>query len=321
MYVIDLILFNQGGSTIASFREKSGAKINISSGQVVPERIVTITGDQSQIRETFRLVAEKLEKDINSGISTSVNDKVPVTLKLIVPASQCGSIIGKGGSKIKEIRDKSACSILVQSEMLPASTERTVTLSGSPSSIVQCVDMLCNVMIQFPARTATVPYKPQPNNSPIIFHQGQAYMLQGQFAIPNPDITKLHQLATLRPTNNDSLGLMASLSKASNSASSSSMKKEFSGSLDSGSSGSVNLPTKVIDADTQEVVVNNEVIGCIIGRGGSRISEIRAMSGASISIERSVETEENNKDRKILIKGTPEAISMAQYLINTRFGL
>lgn len=30
---------------------------------------------------------------------------MPVTLKLIVPASQCGSLIGKGGSKIKEIRE------------------------------------------------------------------------------------------------------------------------------------------------------------------------------------------------------------------------
>ena len=31
--------------------------------------------------------------------------KPPVTIRLIVPASQCGSLIGKGGSKIKEIRE------------------------------------------------------------------------------------------------------------------------------------------------------------------------------------------------------------------------
>ena len=42
--------------------------------------------------------------------TTSSNGKqnsisMPVTLKLIVPASQCGSLIGKGGSKIKEIRE------------------------------------------------------------------------------------------------------------------------------------------------------------------------------------------------------------------------
>ena len=29
----------------------------------------------------------------------------PITLRLVVPASQCGSIIGKGGAKIKEIRE------------------------------------------------------------------------------------------------------------------------------------------------------------------------------------------------------------------------
>ena len=31
--------------------------------------------------------------------------KPPVTVRLIVPASQCGSLIGKGGTKIKEIRE------------------------------------------------------------------------------------------------------------------------------------------------------------------------------------------------------------------------
>lgn len=306
-------IIGKGGSTIASFRQQSGAKINISTAQVIPERIVTITGDQSQIRETFRLVSEKLDADMNSGISTSVSDKVPVTLKLIVPASQCGSIIGKSGSKIKEIRDSSACAIQVQSEMLPNSTERTVTLSGSPASIVHCVDMLCDVMIQFPARTATVPYKPQASNSPVIFHQGQAYILQGQFAVPTPDITKLHQLAALHNPGNG--GLMDSFDHLRQ-CSGSSLSDRIC--VEKGSSGSVNLPTKVIDADTQEVTVSNEVIGCIIGKGGSRINEIRSMSGAQISIDRSTE-KDSKKERKITINGSPESISMAQYLINTRF--
>ena len=33
--------------------------------------------------------------------------KPPITLRLTVPASQCGSLIGKAGAKIKEIRDVS----------------------------------------------------------------------------------------------------------------------------------------------------------------------------------------------------------------------
>lgn len=37
----------------------------------------------------------------------TVTSKPPVTLRLVIPASQCGSLIGKGGSKIKEIREVS----------------------------------------------------------------------------------------------------------------------------------------------------------------------------------------------------------------------
>lgn len=32
----------------------------------------------------------------------------PISLRLVIPASQCGSLIGKGGTKIKEIREVSS---------------------------------------------------------------------------------------------------------------------------------------------------------------------------------------------------------------------
>ncbi len=42
--------------------------------------------------------------------NSQATSKPPVTLRLVVPASQCGSLIGKGGSKIKEMRE--VCSVL-----------------------------------------------------------------------------------------------------------------------------------------------------------------------------------------------------------------
>lgn len=39
--------------------------------------------------------------------NSTASSKPPVTLRLVVPASQCGSLIGKGGCKIKEIREVS----------------------------------------------------------------------------------------------------------------------------------------------------------------------------------------------------------------------
>lgn len=73
--------------------------------------------------------------------------KPPITMRLIVPATQCGSLIGKGGSKIKEIREATGASIQVASEMLPNSTERAVTLSGSADSIILCMQTVCQVSL------------------------------------------------------------------------------------------------------------------------------------------------------------------------------
>lgn len=39
--------------------------------------------------------------------NSTATSKPPVTIRLVVPASQCGSLIGKGGCKIKEIREVS----------------------------------------------------------------------------------------------------------------------------------------------------------------------------------------------------------------------
>ena len=66
----------------------------------------------------------------------------------MVPASQCGSLIGKGGSKIKEIREVTGASVQVASEMLPNSTERAVTISGNSEAITQCIYNICNIMAE-----------------------------------------------------------------------------------------------------------------------------------------------------------------------------
>ena len=79
-------------------------------------------------------------------VSPATVPRPPITFRLIVPASQCGSLIGKGGSKIKEIREVTGASIQVASEMLPNSTERAVTISGSSDAVTQCVYHICSVM-------------------------------------------------------------------------------------------------------------------------------------------------------------------------------
>ncbi|XP_032744285.1 poly(rC)-binding protein 3 isoform X7 [Rattus rattus] len=281
-------IIGKKGETVKKMREESGARINISEGNC-PERIVTITGPTDAIFKAFAMIAYKFEEDIINSMSNSpATSKPPVTLRLVVPASQCGSLIGKGGSKIKEIRESTGAQVQVAGDMLPNSTERAVTISGTPDAIIQCVKQICVVMLESPPKGATIPYRPKPASTPVIFAGGQAYTIQGQYAIPHPDqLTKLHQLA-MQQTPFPPLGQT---------------NPAFPG-LDASP-----------PASTHELTIPHDLIGCIIGRQGTKINEIRQMSGAQIKIANATE---GSSERQITITGTPANISLAQYLINAR---
>ncbi|CAM4645425.1 unnamed protein product [Caretta caretta] len=301
-------IIGKKGETVKKMREESGARINISEGNC-PERIVTITGPTDAIFKAFAMIAYKFEEDIiNSMSNSTATSKPPVTLRLVVPASQCGSLIGKGGSKIKEIRESTGAQVQVAGDMLPNSTERAVTISGTPDAIIQCVKQICVVMLESPPKGATIPYRPKPASTPVIFAGGQAYTIQGQYAIPHPDqLTKLHQLA-MQQTPFTPLGQTTPAFPGEKLPLHSSEEAQ---NLMGQSSGLDASPP----ASTHELTIPNDLIGCIIGRQGTKINEIRQMSGAQIKIANATE---GSSERQITITGTPANISLAQYLINAR---
>ncbi|XP_019900690.2 poly(rC)-binding protein 2-like isoform X3 [Esox lucius] len=287
-------IIGKKGESVKKMREESGARINISEGNC-PERIITLAGPTTAIFKAFSMIIEKLEEDISSSMTNSTaTSKPPVTLRIVVPASQCGSLIGKGGCKIKEIRESTGAQVQVAGDMLPNSTERAITIAGTPQSIIECVKQICVVMLESPPKGVTIPYRPKPSGSPVIFAGGQAYAVQGQHAIPQPDsssasispqLTKLHQLAMQQ-----SPFPMAPSSQG------------FQGGMDASAQTS-----------SHEMTIPNDLIGCIIGRQGAKINEIRQMSGAQIKIANPVE---GSADRQVTITGSPASISLAEYLIN-----
>jgi ribosomal protein S3 len=58
----------------------------------------------------------------------SVPGSRAVTIKFMIPNSRMGSVIGKGGSKIKEIQDASGAKLNASEGMLPGSTEVNICL-------------------------------------------------------------------------------------------------------------------------------------------------------------------------------------------------
>ncbi|XP_039182192.1 poly(rC)-binding protein 3 isoform X21 [Crotalus tigris] len=284
-------IIGKKGETVKKMREESGARINISEGNC-PERIVTITGPTDAIFKAFAMIAYKFEEDIiNSMSNSTATSKPPVTLRLVVPASQCGSLIGKGGSKIKEIRESTGAQVQVAGDMLPNSTERAVTISGTPDAIIQCVKQICVVMLE-PHHTFGNEFSLQSITNPRSFLQ---------------QLTKLHQLA-MQQTPFTPLGQTTPAFPGEKLPLHSS--EEAQNLMGQSSGLDANPP-----ASTHELTIPNDLIGCIIGRQGTKINEIRQMSGAQIKIANATE---GSSERQITITGTPANISLAQYLINAR---
>lgn len=311
-------IIGKKGEIVKRFREESGAKINISDGSC-PERIVTVTGPTQSIYKAFTLICKKFEEFVhqfqemqNGG--GGGGSRSPITLRLIVPASQCGSLIGKGGSKIKEIREVTGASIQVASDMLPNSTERAVTITGTSDAITQCIYHICQVMLESPPKGATIPYRPKPQvAAPVILAGGQAYTIQGNYAVPAGPTGEMGKMG------GSPLAGLAALGLGGLNSNTGGLNPAALAAL-AGSQLRTNTPNSRNQANggqqTHEMTVPNDLIGCIIGKGGTKIAEIRQISGAMIRISNCEEREGGSTDRTITISGSPDSVALAQYLIN-----
>ncbi|XP_029103755.1 poly(rC)-binding protein 4 isoform X2 [Scleropages formosus] len=279
-------IIGKKGETVKRIREESSARINISEGSC-PERIITITGPTECVFRAFTMITLKLEEDLSALVANgTMTSKPPVTLRLVVPASQCGSLIGKGGSKIKEIRESTGAQVQVAGDLLPNSTERGVTISGTHEAIIQCVKLICTVILESPPKGATIPYRPSPSPGAVLLSGSQAYTLQNQFGIPHSELAKLHQLSIqqgLAPIAQPTTAVLPGIESNSQTTS-------------------------------QELLIPNDLIGSIIGRQGTKINEIRQVSGAQIKIGSQLDS---TSDRHVTITGSPISINLAQYLITS----
>ncbi|XP_023810573.1 poly(rC)-binding protein 4-like isoform X1 [Oryzias latipes] len=299
-------IIGKKGETVKRIREESGARINISEGSC-PERIITISGPTDCVFRAFTMITFKLEEDLTALVANgTVSNKPPVTLRLVIPASQCGSLIGKGGSKIKEIRETTGAQVQVAGDLLPNSTEREVTISGGQDAIIQCVKLICTVILESPPKGATIPYRPSPTPGSVLLGgtqvfeasdfgshplfsmvQGgvdlqQTYAVQSHYGLHHSELAKLHQLSIQQQALSAAHVLPASMESNSQTS--------------------------------QEFIIPNDLIGSIIGRQGSKINEIRQVSGAQIKIGSQIDS---TSDRHVTITGTPIAINLAQYLITS----
>jgi len=298
------VIIGKGGKNVADLRDETGVKAGVSKVvQGVHDRVLTITGGCDAISKAYAVVARALLEGapaIGVGMGGVAQGNGTHPIKLLISHNQMGTIIGRQGLKIKHIQDVSGVRMVAQKEMLPQSTERIVEVQGAPDGIQSAVWEICKCLVDDWQRgTGTVLYNPvvrtQAGGAPAI--GGTSNYAQQQDRAPyasGPRVTRTGNGADF---------------------SSNGGQRQYNRRSDS-DAASRGPPTHDENGDeliTQNISIPADMVGCIIGRAGSKISEIRKQSGSRISIAKAPHDESG--ERMFTIMGSVKSNETALFLL------
>jgi heterogeneous nuclear rnp K-like protein 2 len=268
------VIIGKGGKNVADLREQTGVRAGVS--KVIPgvhERVLTVGGSVEAVAKAYNLIISQLVSSSPSPISLS-SSSPHTSIRLLISHNLMGTIIGRSGGKIKAIQDASGARMVASKEMLPQSTERIVEVQGAPDSIGRAIEEIGKCLLEDWERgQGTVP-----------FHPGAGDATSG----------------TRRSANGYSAGARKS-------------NGDVARRSPPPSPHSPTVAQSTANLRTQNISIPSDMVGCIIGRSGSKITEIRRLSGSKISIAKA--PHDDTGERMFTIVGTPEANEKALFLL------
>lgn len=293
------VIIGKGGKNVADLRDETGVKAGVSKVvQGVYDRVLTITGGCEAISRAYNVVARALlEGAPTMGMGGVVQSNGTHPIKLLISHNQMGTIIGRQGLKIKHIQDVSGVRMVAQKEMLPQSTERIVEVQGTPEGIQRAIWEICKCLVDDWQRgTGTVLYNP---------------VVRTQGAGAAPGVTGATSFVQDRaPYGGSRVTRTGNGADFSNGGPRPYNRRSDS---DAAARGPPTHDENGDEIQTQNISIPADMVGCIIGRGGSKISEIRKASGARISIAKAPHDETG--ERMFTIMGSAKANETALFLL------
>ncbi|KAK0389510.1 hypothetical protein NLU13_3085 [Sarocladium strictum] len=298
------VIIGKAGKNVADLRDETGVKAGVSKVvQGVHDRVLTITGGCDSISRAYAIVARALLEGAPAmGMGGVVQSNGTHPIKLLISHNQMGTIIGRQGLKIKHIQDSSGVRMVAQKEMLPQSTERIVEVQGTPEGIQRAIWEICKCLVDDWQRgTGTVLYNPVVRTQPAGTNSGSLGGSTGGFGAPSGGRNEYGSSRLMRTGNGAdfSNGGGRPFGRRSDS--------------DAASRGPPTHDENGEEIQTQNISIPADMVGCIIGRLGSKISEIRKTSGARISIAKAPHDETG--ERMFTIMGTAKANESALFLL------
>ncbi|KAI8990022.1 hypothetical protein BDB01DRAFT_848123 [Pilobolus umbonatus] len=326
------VIIGRGGKNVSEIRELSAARVTISEiVQGAYERILTVTGPVIAVAKAYALVGEKILTEHNQQEEGSTSEQI-ISIKLLVPDSKMGTLIGKGGCVIKSVQDSSGARLNASEEPLPMSTERYITIQGSPLAIQLAVQRIAEILVEHSDRSGPpiIQYKPTPQihmnairgtaNNMGGMGMGMNNMNGNYMNMRNNNSPNAMGYSGMMPMGGMPMANASQFYYQTNPAAAAAAAGGYGNipttrQTDYAMTGMTSMGGLVSSSQAQQIFIPNEMVGCIIGKGGSKINEIRQLSGSHIKI---ADLHGDSNERLVTITGTPESNQMAIYLLYSR---
>ncbi|XP_057471660.1 protein BTR1-like isoform X4 [Actinidia eriantha] len=141
-------VIGKGGSTISDFQSQSGARIQLSRNHEffpgTSDRIIMVSGTIDETLKAVNLILAKLLNEFYVEDGDGDGDEPRSKLRLIVPNSSCGGIIGKGGTTIKSFVEESQAGIKIspQDNNYLGLSDRLVTVTGTLDEQMRAIELI-----------------------------------------------------------------------------------------------------------------------------------------------------------------------------------
>jgi len=133
------VIIGKQGDTIKRLQAETDTKIQFKSDEDPnsSERILVIRGSEENIRMATSKVADLVARSANSTMTQMGSQMGPQIehVRMAVPASKAGLIVGKGGETIRQIQAETGAWLGMSREPFPNPEERIVDIKGTPEQI------------------------------------------------------------------------------------------------------------------------------------------------------------------------------------------
>jgi len=161
-------IIGKGGANINRLRTEFSSSVTVPDCPG-PERILAIVADVETMGDILLDILPKLD-----DYSHHRNMEFDCELRMLLHQSHAGCLIGKGGSRIKELREKTGAQIKIFGNCCPNSTERIVQISGYPKVVVDCVKEVFHLISESPVKGPNKQYDPH-NFNPLFCNDYGGY--------------------------------------------------------------------------------------------------------------------------------------------------